>query len=240
MYKCKCKLLLQPVQWKENRLLWCCPKIAIPVSMRPKNYKDQSKEDYCDKVIEFLNNNEKSILWQRFNRVNCNNLSELCKSYLNQPCSFNHKIFINMIHCLNSYDTNMDELYASATKKRSAKVVTVKPNKRKTKRRKLDKVASQGQLVFEDLKSIKISTKRSDKMKKSIEEAEEKNRLWLEENFKSCNCTPSTLLAKQTVKEFDDQGNRKKNAFRKFWSCRNCNFFLWEDDLFHYYNKFKC
>lgn len=239
MYRCKCNLLLQPVQWKENRLLWCCPKIAIPVTMRPKHYRDRSEANYCDKVIEFLNGNDKSEAWHKFNRQNSDKLSELCKYHLTQPLSFNFTIFIDMVQCLNSYDTNMEQVYASATKKRTAKVVTLKPNKRKPKKRKLDPVASQGQLMFEDLKSVKIITKRSDKMKKSIEEAEQKNKQWLEENFRTCHCTPATMLAKQTVKEFDDQGNRKKNALRKFWSCRKCNFFLWEDDLFDYYSKFK-
>ena len=235
MYQCKCKLPLQPVQWKSDRLIWCCSKIVLPVSMRCKFYVEKSHGDHCQTVVEFLNYNDKAPSWHQFNESQCSTLRQLCQLHLRQPIAFSYTMFMDMVNCLNSYDTNMDEAYTSASKKRNTKVVNLKPTKRKVKKRKLDPVAGQGQLMFEDLKSVKVNTKRSDKMNKKIEEMEEQNRKWIEENFRTCNCPESTLLAKQTVREFDEQGNKKKNAFRKFWSCRMCNFFLWEDDLYEYY-----
>lgn len=249
---CACKLILEPLKWKEDRLLWCCPKIPIPTTMqlagRKKRVEVESQEEssHCQTVVEFLNGNDRPKLWLQFRALNTSNLVELCSLKLNQPITFNYKIFIDMVLCLNGYDTTMEDCYQLATKKRNASnLKPIGPTKKKKRRvisiknQKLDSDLFKNQLFLKDFRSVTVSISQSETFKRKLEEREIEEANRIKKQCKLCRCEVPVYLEKRVVKEYDYDGNRKPNAGKGYWACDKCKFFLWEDVVFEFYSNYQ-
>jgi hypothetical protein len=262
---CACTLILEPLKWKEDRLLWCCPKIPIPTTMqltgRKKRIEVESQEEkgeeevksqegkeqeysHCETVVEFLNGNDKSRVWHQFKSSTVSNLVELCSLKLNQPIPFDYKIFIDMVHCLNGYDTTMEDCYQLATKKRNAnnlKPLAGPPKKKRRvisiKNQKLDADFYKNQLFLKDFRSVTVSITQSETLKRKLEQREIEEAKRIKKECKLCRCELPTYLEKRVVKEYDYDGNRKQNAGKGYWACDKCKFFLWEDVVFEFYSN---
>lgn len=248
--KCDCNLILEPIKWKEDRILWCCPKIPIPTTMqfngRKKRVELESQGDHCETVVEFLNRNDKSKLWHQFKSLNSSSLVELCSLKLNQPIAFNYNMFIDMVHCLNGYDTTMEDCYQLATKKRNASnLKPISPPKKKRRRvisiknQKLDSDLFKNQLFLKDFRSVTVSINQSETLKRKLEEREIEEANRIKKECKLCRCELPTYLEKRVVKEYDYDGNRKPNAGKGYWACDKCKFFLWEDVVFEFYSNYQ-
>lgn len=241
---CRCGVALQPVRWKETRLLWCCGNLRLPSSLKCRvatGNQALESETRCKLVIEFLNDNDKARVWHQFKITTAQRLVDLCKLAFRQPVAFNVEIFEDMIRCLHSYDTNMETEYAAGTKKRKQNALPLPaPKKRKTKitKRKLDPFPAKGQSQLNDFRSIVVITHRSDSLERKLEIEREERRKWVEEHCKLCRCEMPRYVEKKTVKELDREGNKNKNAGRNYWACNECRFFVWEDVVYEFYKKF--
>jgi hypothetical protein len=243
---CFCNLPLQPVKWSDHRTLWCCSKINLPEALRFKSPHSENEGYHCTKVLEFLNNNDKSPQWHWLNdrlTASCFSLTKLCQSKLSNSLLFPYARLWEMIECLNSYDPNLEHDYDIGTKKRKAiqnsRILPPPPKRRRvTHKHKLDPVALNGQLELFAFPSITFAKNESDTLKRNNEIREEEKRKWVADNCRQCRCFETQLVEKRIVKQFDDQGNVKRNAGRSYWACNECNYFLWEEDddpMYNYY-----